>query len=422
MARCTPIGSKSMRHPAARHVDLRLAVAVGWWRSRFACGRSDPPRLGVTPLPANGTTNSGDLRYQLRNVGGRTLALDGLASTCGCAAIMQLPETLAPGAASVLAVQCGLCAPSGRSSASCGCASSDPSNPETVLRITQPGGDAGPDPAALYFGYVAVGESAVRDVVLPVAVSAASVTLPAQSELRVEPMPARADGAHGVRVVFTPGVAGVVRATVDLGPAAVCCGHCHRLRRRPRVPRRGSADPFGRSAQHHPHRTRRRATRNHRHRLSAGTCRRASHRRSRTTVPPGAARPRDCRCGGRGGDSPAARGWRSDPHHSGRRDGDRRPSAHGVTVIGISAPAAARLRRRRCRRQCRRHERRRRHRRTKRRQHALGEEARRLAHVAAEELHHEHGAAESDVGLDLGDALLGGAGDAERAAGPMWPP
>ena len=219
MARCTPIGSKSMRHPAARHVDLRLAVAVVLVALAIACGRSDPPRLEVTPLPANGTTNSGDLRYQLRNVGGRTLALDGLASTCGCAAITQLPETLAPGAASVLAVQCRPVRAVGEVVRELRLRSSDPSNPETVLRITQPGGDAGPDPAALYFGYVAVGESAVRDVVLPVAVSAASVMLPAQSELRVEPMPARADGAHGVRVVFTPRLAGVVRATVDLGPA-----------------------------------------------------------------------------------------------------------------------------------------------------------------------------------------------------------
>ena len=208
-----------MRHPAARHVDLRLAVAVVLVALAIACGRSDPPRLEVTPLPANGTTNSGDLRYQLRNVGGRTLALDGLASTCGCAAITQLPETLAPGAASVLAVQCRPVRAVGEVVRELRLRSSDPSNPETVLRITQPGGDAGPDPAALYFGYVAVGESAVRDVVLPVAVSAASVMLPAQSELRVEPMPARADGAHGVRVVFTPRLAGVVRATVDLGPA-----------------------------------------------------------------------------------------------------------------------------------------------------------------------------------------------------------
>jgi hypothetical protein len=37
--------------------------------------------------------------------------------------------------------------------------------------------------------------------------------------------------------------------------------------------------------------------------------------------------------------------------------------------------------------------------------------------VAPEELHHEHRAAERAMGFDLGDALLGGAGDRERAAG-----
>jgi hypothetical protein len=81
------------------------------------------------------------------------------------------------------------------------------------------GDSAGPDPSALYFGYVPIGKSALLDVVLPVAPSLDRIAAPAQAEVSLETMPTRADGAHGARVRFTPRVAGVVRTTIDLGPA-----------------------------------------------------------------------------------------------------------------------------------------------------------------------------------------------------------
>lgn len=207
-----------MSNPAAPCRDLRLVVAL--MALMVACGRSDPPRLEVSPLPASARASAVDLRYQLRNVGGRTLTLEGLAPACGCAPISRLPEMLAPGAASVLEVQCRPPGAGRDVVRKLRLRSSDPSNPETALRIPLVGRGAGPEPAALYFGYVSVGESAVRDVVLPVAVAVGGLTLPAQSALGVEPLPVRADGASGVRVRFTPRVPGVMRATIDLGSAA----------------------------------------------------------------------------------------------------------------------------------------------------------------------------------------------------------
>lgn len=193
--------------------DWRLVVAVS--TLAFACGRSDPPRLKMSPLSAS----ANDVRYQLRNVGGRTLMLDGLAPACGCVPTSRLPETLAAGASTVVDLQCRPTRTVGEAVRELRVLSSDPSNPETIVRVTLPGQGPGPDPAALYFGYVPVGESAVRDVVLPVPVAVETLTPPAQAELAVEPMPARADAAFGVRVRFTPRVPSVVRATIDLGPA-----------------------------------------------------------------------------------------------------------------------------------------------------------------------------------------------------------
>jgi hypothetical protein len=205
-----------MRHPATRG-ERWLAVALV--ALAVACGRSDPPRLEVRPRPADATASSGMVGYQLRNVGGRPLALDGLTPACGCAATARLPEVLAPGASTTLTVRCRPSRTTAQVVRELRLRSSDPSNPETVLRVTLPGVGAGPEPAALYFGYVPVGESVWQDVVLPAAIAAESVRGPLGSELGIEPMPARADGARGVRVRFTPRVAGVVRTTIDLGAA-----------------------------------------------------------------------------------------------------------------------------------------------------------------------------------------------------------
>jgi hypothetical protein len=95
---------------------------------------------------------------------------------------------------------------------------SDPHEPATVLYEPLPGIGQGAAPAAVYFGYVAVGGAATRDVVLPSAVAFDSLARPTDGSLTLEPMPSRADGARGVRVRFAPTRAGTVRAALDLGP------------------------------------------------------------------------------------------------------------------------------------------------------------------------------------------------------------
>jgi len=182
----------------------------------LACARSDPPNLKTSLLP--GSERPTEIRYQLRNVGGWPLALDGVAPICGCAAVTPLPEILASGASTILGVQCR--APRGAAATrELRIRTSDPGGVETVLPITLPGSGPGPEPAALYFGYVRAGESVVRDVVLPEPVAVASLVAPVDTGLALEPMPARGDAPYGVRVRLTPNAPGVLRTTIDLGPA-----------------------------------------------------------------------------------------------------------------------------------------------------------------------------------------------------------
>lgn len=199
---------------ARRGLALLLLVTT------LGCGRDDRPRLKATALPgtaaAAGVT---DLRFQLRNIGGRTLTLDGVAPVCGCAPKGPLPATLAPGAATMLDLRCRTPRTTGEVRREVALRSSDPSKPVVVLPATLMGSGAGPRPAALYFGYVAIGESATRNVVLPAPVAVERLPRPADAALTLEPMPPRPEAPYGVRVRFTPQRAGVVHATLDLGPA-----------------------------------------------------------------------------------------------------------------------------------------------------------------------------------------------------------
>jgi hypothetical protein len=200
-----------MPKPFAPRADRWLGLLA----FALACARSDPPNLKTSLLPGARPT---EIRYQLRNVGGRPLALDGVAPICGCAAVTPLPEVLASGASTMLDVRCR--APRGDAATrELRIRTSDPGATETVLPITLPGAGVGPEPAALYLGYVRVGESVVRDVVLPAPIPVASLVAPVETGLAIEPMPARGDAPYGVRVRLTPSAPGVLRATIDLGPA-----------------------------------------------------------------------------------------------------------------------------------------------------------------------------------------------------------
>lgn len=200
-----------MRTTVTRRAELGLTILV----CIFACGRADPPRLETSALPVVADAGGTTARFQLRNVGGRALAVDGVVPACGCAATSRLPAALGPGATSMLEVRC--LPPHGGNDGAreLRLRTSDPAHPEIPLRVSVGATTPGPDPGALYLGYVAVGETVVRDVVLPTAVT--GLAPPALAELTLEPLPVRADGAHGVRVRFAPRVAGIVRTTIDLG-------------------------------------------------------------------------------------------------------------------------------------------------------------------------------------------------------------
>lgn len=199
------------------HVAVLALVAT----LSAGCGGNETPRLKATALPASaplaGVT---DLRVQLRNIGGRTLALDGVGRVCGCTAANDLPAALAPGASAMLDLRCRAPRSTPAVKREIVLRTSDPHEPVTVLSEPLPGIGPGPVPAAVYLGYVAVGGSAFRDVVLPSAVAIESLARLTDGALALEPMPSRADGARGVRVRFVPTRAGVVRATLDLGPGA----------------------------------------------------------------------------------------------------------------------------------------------------------------------------------------------------------
>jgi len=195
---------------------MRLAGVGALAALVMACGRSDPPKLEVRALPAVAAANGNAARFQLKNVGGQTLTFDGVVPACGCTGVSSLADTLAPGAATPLDVRCDPPREPGTIIRELRVRSNDPTGPETPLRVTLAGPAAGPQPAALYFGYVAVGESEMRDVVLPL--GSGPVAPPPRPDLAVEPLPVRPDGAVGIRLRFTPRAAGIVRTSLDLGP------------------------------------------------------------------------------------------------------------------------------------------------------------------------------------------------------------
>jgi len=191
-------------------IAAMLAVAA-------ACTRSEPARLEVRALTTVAEADAIAARFQLKNVGGQLLTLDGIVPACGCMPASPLTDALAPGATQALDVRCTVPRDAGAVVRELHLRSSDPSSPETALPVTLQGRSTGPEPAALFFGYVAVDASETRDVVLP---PGTAVPPPARTDLTVEPLPARPDGAHGIRVRFTPRAPGVVRTSVSLGPNA----------------------------------------------------------------------------------------------------------------------------------------------------------------------------------------------------------
>jgi len=196
------------RRPAAAVV---LALVLG-------CGSGPPPRLTLGQPIVDAADASGRhvARLELRNDGGRALALHGVRLDCGCRLQAPLPELLAPGEHATLAVRCRADADAALRPRAITVLSSDPERPEAVAAMTLPGGGA---PAVgVYFGYVALGASAVHDLALRAGASDAPPTS-SDAALSVEPRPPRADGARVVRLRFAPRQAGPFHGTLALGGA-----------------------------------------------------------------------------------------------------------------------------------------------------------------------------------------------------------
>jgi hypothetical protein len=158
----------------------------------------------------------------VRNAGGRDLLFHGVAVACGCTLGSSLPDALAPGEAASLAVQCRAPRTAGDAAREILVRSSDPARPEEHLRIPMKvAGGTSADPPALYFGYVAVGRSATRELVVAPGGGAGStasgvVPVPGDPAVTVEPRPPRADGQHVYLIRFAPRTPGPIRTMVTL--------------------------------------------------------------------------------------------------------------------------------------------------------------------------------------------------------------
>ncbi|HEY2387747.1 MAG TPA: DUF1573 domain-containing protein, partial [Candidatus Binatia bacterium] len=135
--------------PGAGRLAVLTALAVA-----AACGSGVPPHLTLgRPVldPAAGGKQSAHI--ELRNDGGRALALHGARLDCGCRLLAPLPEQLAPGERATLAVRCRAGHDTGVRTRTVAVVSNDPALPEAVAEIAWPGGGATEAPG-VYFGYV----------------------------------------------------------------------------------------------------------------------------------------------------------------------------------------------------------------------------------------------------------------------------
>jgi hypothetical protein len=192
-----------------------LAVAVA--AASAACGSGEPARLAVRDLPAETSGVTTRATFELRNDGGRPLVLDRVVPACGCGPVSRLPAELRPGVAAQLEIECVGSSVAGDDVRELALRTSDPRSPETLLRVRL--GRAAHGLAPVYLGYVAVGETLVRDVAVPSL--AADVAPRSSGDVDVETASGAPDAARAVRVRFRPRTAGVVRATVDLGAAGL---------------------------------------------------------------------------------------------------------------------------------------------------------------------------------------------------------
>jgi hypothetical protein len=157
-------------------------------------------------------------RWELRNGGGRPLVLHGVVPDCGCRLGESLSDALERGESAALVVLCRAPHGGGEAVREMRLLSSDPERPETPLRVAITVAAPAAEPPALHLGYVPVGGSAERELVVEAEGAAPGSCHPAVS---VEPRPgSRSDGRRAFRVRFAPRESGVLRTALDLGAEA----------------------------------------------------------------------------------------------------------------------------------------------------------------------------------------------------------
>jgi hypothetical protein len=173
------------------------------------------PSTQAARVPAGALVRA---RYELRNAGGRDLLLHGLTLACGCRLASSVPDALAAGEETSVAVRCRAPRTAGEVVREMRLHSNDPAHPEERLRVPiRVTAASDTDPPALYFGYVPVGGSAARELVLGLGTPAsASPPVAADPTLTVEARPPRPDGRAVYLIRFTPRAPGVVRAALTL--------------------------------------------------------------------------------------------------------------------------------------------------------------------------------------------------------------
>ncbi len=187
-----------------------------------ACGSPAPGRLEVGTASVDDRAEpsaTAVLRIPVRNAGTGDLLLHDVRVGCGCRLTTPAPDVLAPGTGASFVVRCRRDVGDGpgdpnRTTAALVVTSSDPDRSETTVPLPVPRAPSFAQPRSLYFGYVALGGSAARDVVLPA--SAAAEHPAAKPPLTVEARPTRADGSRVVRVRFTPIETGPFRGELRL--------------------------------------------------------------------------------------------------------------------------------------------------------------------------------------------------------------
>lgn len=191
-----------------------------------ACSMRSPARLELGDVAtelAAGNARGALARVEIRNGGAQALLLHGVRLDCGCRLASPLPDMLAGGERATLVVRCHGDHGASAASHELRVSSNDGEHPETSVRFTLPRSEGvALEPAALYFGYVALGASASREVALPpTSDSGANGALVAgDPELQIEERPPRAEGRRVVRIRFTPRQAGPFHGALAFGGRA----------------------------------------------------------------------------------------------------------------------------------------------------------------------------------------------------------